>query len=417
MPRHRDQALRDAQQLERSRAAPWTIGAIRRQLDYGFRWLRFEPALEREFEHDLNRSARANRIALLAMAALTILLAPVFDTVVFDLPVAANTKIRLVQYAGMLPVLVLAIVACARGVSARLAEAIMTIQFVAIVAGLMGVRVLLMEQGVDFPVEFTAVGFVGIVALGRVRSRIIIPVGVLTALLVIAIEVWGIRPPHAAYYHLAAAGTLVLIAAYLQYTSEYSMRGAWLDQRLLELVSRRDGLTGLLNRHALESSLTVAHAHAVREGLGYGLAMIDIDQFGRYNNGYGHPAGDQTLREVAQMVESYARRPLDVCGRYGGEEFTALWIGESGDRLEAHAENLRAAVQALHMEHKRSTVGPWVTVSVGLCYVSAPDENDSLSAVLATADRLLYKAKRQGRNRVATGSFESLPRPALTGNL
>lgn len=412
MPRYRDQALEDAAQIERNRAAPWMIGAIRRQIDNGYRWLRFQPALEREFLDYLNRSGRTNRIALMAIAAITLLIAPVLDTALFSLPSGTATSVRLVQYAWMLPVLVASIIWCCRRSASRATEAVMIGQFIAVSGGLIVNRILLNRNGVDFPVEFVGVGLIGIVALGRMRGWLMIPVGIGLAVVVLLVELLVIQPPGPAYYHLAASGTLALMAGYIQYATEHGLRASWLDRRLLELISRRDGLTGLFNRHALESALTVAHAHAVREGLGYAVAMIDIDQFGRYNNAYGHPAGDQALREVAQMLESYARRPLDVCGRYGGEEFTALWIDENEDRVAAHAENLRAAIQALHIPHKRSTVADWLTVSIGVCYVKAPEADDSLSAVLATADRLLYDAKKSGRNRVASSVYQSLSRPA-----
>jgi len=413
MSRHRAQALENVSQMRDNRAAPWMIGALRGQIDRGFRWLRFEPALEREFFAYLNSSARMNRLALLIIAATSLLISPLLDSWLLWVPGGTPPLMWLIEYGVMQPVLVLSFLWCLLRRESCATELIMTGQFVVVSAGLVVNRVVLAHAGADFPVEFVGVGLIGMAALARVRAIIMVPVGIALSIAVLLTEVLIVSPPMAAYYHLAAAGTLGLMAAYILCASEYYLRASWLDRRLLELVSRRDGLTGLFNRHALESALTVAHAHAVRDGLGYGVAMIDIDQFGRYNNAYGHPAGDQALREAAQMIESYARRPLDVCGRYGGEEFTAFWIDESPDRIQDHAENLRAAIQALNIPHKRSKVEPVLTVSVGVCYVYAPQPDDSLSAVLATADRLLYKAKRGGRNQVCSGVYESLSRPAL----
>ncbi|MES1923942.1 GGDEF domain-containing protein [Salinisphaera sp. T31B1] len=412
MPRVRDHAIDPVERIDNVRGAPWMIGAIRRQLDRGFGWLRFEPALEREFVRYLNRSARNNRMALLAIGALTLLIAPVLDRLLFNLPTDAMTAVRLVQYVGMIPVLLGALAWCWWRPLAQATELVMAGQFVCISLGLIATRVLLNRHGVDFPIEFISVSFIGLVALGRIRAWVMIPTGAALAVGVLLAETLLVQPQRPAYYHMAAAGTLALLAGYIQYASEHFLRGSWLDRRLLQLVSRRDGLTGLFNRTALESALTVGHAHAVREGVGYGLAMIDIDEFGSYNNAYGHPVGDRSLREVAQMIESYARRPLDVCGRYGGEEFTVLWIDNDPARLAEHADNLRSAIQALHIPHKRAAASAWLTVSIGMCYVSAPEPDDSLSAVLATADRLLFEAKRGGRNQVVNGVYKTLSKPA-----
>ena len=398
-----------------NRAAPWMIGALRGQIDRGFRWLQFGSSLEREFCLYLNLSARMNRLALLLIGSVTLLVAPVFNDMLLGVAGGAEASVRLLQYGVMHPVLALSFLWCLFRSDSVATEWVMTGQFVVTTVGLLINRVVLAKVGADFPIEFVGVSLIGMAALGRVRAVIMFPVGAVLSIATVLVETLVVRPPMPAYYHLAATGTLGLMAGYILYASEYYLRAAWLDRRLLELVSRRDGITGLFNRHALESALTIAHAHAVRDGLGYGIAMIDIDEFGRYNNAYGHPAGDRALREVAQMIESYARRPLDVCGRYGGEEFTGFWIDESAERIREHADNLRAAVQALNIPHKRSKVEPVLTVSVGVCYVYAPQPDDSLSAVLATADRLLYEAKRSGRNRVRSDVYKSLSRPAQAG--
>ena len=399
-------AFEDAREIEMSQSAPETVGLIRQQLENGFGWLRFEPKLEQDFRAHNNEAGLVNRIALLAIALTVLLISPLFDTAYFGVPEAAAWWSRGLLIGLLGPVIIAALIWCACRSHSPITEYVITAQFAVVSVGLLGNHILLNRYGADFPIEFIGVGLVAVVALGRVRSWQILPVAVALVVLTLATEVWVVNSSPADYYHLAAAGVLALFAIYLQYANEYVLRRSWLDRQLLQLVARHDGLTGLLNRHALESALANAHAHAVRERNDYGLLMIDIDQFGAYNNHYGHPAGDDALRRVAAVIESHARRPLDVCGRYGGEEFVAFWIENDEHKLEAHAEALRAAVEQAAIPHATSNVAPVVTVSIGLCHVGQPQERDSLSAVFASADKLLYDAKAQGRNRVVVGHFD-----------
>lgn len=413
-----DDALADARQIERAQSAPAMMGLIRRQLDQGFIWLRFEAQLETKFRRDNDIASRLNRIVLLALTALVLLLSSFLDTAYFGVTEAAAWWSRLLLMGALMPMTLAALAWCVLRGRSQATELVLTTQFALLSLGLLANHVVLSRYGVEFPIEFVGVGLVAIVALGRLRSWIILPIGALLALLTLITEVWIVDASPAGYYHLAAAGVLALFATYLQCASDYVLRRSWLDRHLLELVARHDGLTGLLNRHALESALAQAQAHAVRERRGYGLAMIDIDQFGAYNNRYGHPAGDIALRQIAEVIEAHARRPLDVCGRYGGEEFVALWVEDDPARIEAHAEALRAAIQARAIEHAASRVVPVVTVSIGLCLVASPEPQDSLRGALATADHLLYEAKAGGRNRVTSGPFErasQTPEPAAGG--
>jgi diguanylate cyclase (GGDEF)-like protein len=406
MRRWRVDALADARQIEQAHSAPVMIGLIRKQLAHGFTSLRFAPALEKAFRAENDRAALINRIALLVIASLVLLLSPVFDTAYFGVPPEAAWWSRLLLVAGLVPVLLASIVWCVYRGASRITEFVIVGQFSVVSLGLLLNHVILSRYGADFPIEFVGVGLVAVVALGRVSSWLILPVGTALALLTLATEIWLVEASPADYYHLAAAGVLALFATYLQCASEYVLRRSWLDRQLLQLVARHDGLTGLLNRHALEAALAIAHAHAVREGRDYSLAMIDIDKFGAYNNRYGHPAGDDALRRVAEVIETHARRPLDVCGRYGGEEFVAFWIEGRPNEAEEHAEALRAAVEDAAIVHETSDVAPVVTVSIGLCHVEQPQQNDSLSAVFTCADGLLYEAKAAGRNCVKIGLFD-----------
>lgn len=397
----------NAQQTDVSKhLASGRIALIQQQLERGFVWLRFTPRLERQFKQHSNTAGRVNRVALLLIPAIVLLASPLLDTAFFGVPEAAAWWSRVLLIGTLVPILAASLWWCLRHPESPATEWVIAGQFVAVCVGLLANHVILARYGAEFPIEFVGIAFIAVTALGRVRSWLIIPALVAVAAATLGVEILLVSPDPAGYYHLAAAGVLALFSVYLQYSSDYLFRAAWLDRQLLQLIARRDGLTGLLNRHTLESTLANAHALAIREHRSYGLAMVDIDKFGAYNNRYGHPAGDQALRDVGEVIEEHARRPLDVCGRYGGEEFVTLWMDSRPARIEAHAEGLRAAIEAGAIEHAASDVAPVVTVSIGLCHVSDPQREDSLAGVLAQADELLYRAKAEGRNRVVVGHYD-----------
>jgi diguanylate cyclase (GGDEF)-like protein len=169
------------------------------------------------------------------------------------------------------------------------------------------------------------------------------------------------------------------------------------QRKELERLAMRDSLTGLANRRHFDQVFNLAYRRAVRTSEPLHLAMIDVDHFKQYNDRYGHGAGDDALREVAQVLSAIAQRPYDVAARYGGEEFVLLVSGS----VEFHAllEQLRMDVFSLTMPHEGSQTERVVTVSCGGVTIAAP-VMPSPSMILRRTDALLYQAKEQGRNRV-----------------
>jgi len=163
----------------------------------------------------------------------------------------------------------------------------------------------------------------------------------------------------------------------------------------LEQISRTDPLTGLANRRTFESELATKFEHARRYGRPLALAMIDVDLFKRINDGYGHQAGDEVLRRIAEVLRR-ATRASDCVARYGGEEL-AIIIPEA-QLLEAlqFAEKIRAAVAALTLGEG---MPPRVTVSVGVAS-SGRSAFGKPADLVRAADAALYRAKASGRNRV-----------------
>ena len=167
---------------------------------------------------------------------------------------------------------------------------------------------------------------------------------------------------------------------------------------LLERFAFRDSLTGLTNRRAFDTRAEQEWFRCWRAGLPLSVIMLDVDHFKRYNDSHGHASGDVCLQRVAQTLEKSIKRAGDLVARYGGEEFIVLLPGAAAPGALAIGDALRLAVETSGIEHRTSNVADTVTVSVGVATV-APAGPEGLAALLEAADRMLYAAKVQGRNR------------------
>jgi diguanylate cyclase (GGDEF)-like protein len=201
----------------------------------------------------------------------------------------------------------------------------------------------------------------------------------------------------------------------------------------LRRLATTDSLTGLANRRAFERALDLEWRRAARRRLPLSLALVDVDFFKRYNDCYGHPAGDQCLKAVAAALASNARRAGEMAVRYGGEEFALLLPHADIGEARRVAERISAAITALNIPHAHSATDSHVTVSIGVASMS--DEfADAINAsglaanlglasnkLVEAADKALYAAKAMGRNRICVFSaspeggaeeVELLPRAA-----
>jgi len=160
-------------------------------------------------------------------------------------------------------------------------------------------------------------------------------------------------------------------------------------------LASHDGLTGALNRRALLERLTDAVLLARERGAPLALLFLDIDHFKAINDEHGHPVGDACLKAVADRVAALLRAP-QVLGRYGGEEFVAILPGSTRERAAAIGERLRHAVEALVIDNGGAPLR--LTVSIGVSAMESPDEQPG--QLIACADRALYQAKSDGRNRI-----------------
>ncbi|WP_260960913.1 sensor domain-containing diguanylate cyclase [Pseudomonas citri] len=175
-------------------------------------------------------------------------------------------------------------------------------------------------------------------------------------------------------------------------------------QEALELIATHDSLTGLANRRLFERALDIEFGRGARQHSPLSLVMVDIDFFKRYNDTYGHVAGDHCLAQVAQVLKDCCHRKADLAVRYGGEEFAVLLPDTNLNGAMALAEQIRHRVIDKHIVHSGSSTG-YLTVSLG-CYAFVPSSLDSIEVFIQRADAALYQAKHNGRNRVAALSMQ-----------
>jgi diguanylate cyclase (GGDEF)-like protein len=169
------------------------------------------------------------------------------------------------------------------------------------------------------------------------------------------------------------------------------------QQTALERQSLTDGLTGIANRRHFDSQLLSAIAVAKRMQQPLTLIMLDVDHFKAYNDSYGHLAGDDTLKAIANTLAVTLQRQVDLVARYGGEEFVCVLPNTAPERAMRMAEQLRLQVMALTLPHHASPTLDIVTISLGVaCLQPGQDLNDKI--LLTQADKALYQAKQQGRN-------------------
>ncbi len=171
------------------------------------------------------------------------------------------------------------------------------------------------------------------------------------------------------------------------------------SRALLQKLAVTDSLTGLYNRRHFDQAIEYeAHRHLRRE-LPLSLVLLDVDHFKRYNDFYGHPAGDDCLRRVAAAIASALKRPADVAARIGGEEFACLLPETDQVGALAVAELIREAISALAIPHASSEVSDIVTASLGVASLAGSDQSGA-ARLCQLADTNLYRAKGNGRNRV-----------------
>jgi diguanylate cyclase (GGDEF)-like protein len=175
------------------------------------------------------------------------------------------------------------------------------------------------------------------------------------------------------------------------------------EHEKLARESATDGLTGITNRRHFDEVLTVEWSRAARNRTSLGLLIIDIDHFKRFNDHYGHVAGDECLRHIAQLLQTLVRRAGELVARYGGEEFVILLPGAGVAQAEDMARRCLDVLASAALPHASSPTARHVTVSIGVAQ-AIPNTSQDPRTIVNAADAAMYRAKTAGRARHALAS-------------
>ncbi|MCW8943608.1 MAG: diguanylate cyclase [Sedimenticola sp.] len=167
----------------------------------------------------------------------------------------------------------------------------------------------------------------------------------------------------------------------------------------LQQMADSDGLTGIANRRCIDEYLVRMHGHCRRYKQPLSLIMLDIDHFKAYNDTYGHLAGDSCLKKMAKVMKLCVKRPIDLAGRYGGEEFCIILPDTDQQGVLRVAKLLQNSIHKMAIPHTGSITKPFVTFSAG-CITAIPDEQTDTMTLFARADEALYIAKKNGRDQI-----------------
>ena len=360
----------------------------------GFRWLKFAPLDEREFLqfYAEENSHRARLICALALATVLVLI---------GVRIAAEGSLVMMAFESVVMVPILA----ATLFFSRTPENYRLYQFLlagsALLVGLMINSVVTRATLIGMPYYFSATIawlFITWLILGLTMRAAALTAAAISMSYVWGLFNWNIQATEA-FFEMLMLGVVNLIGGFCCYQLELTKRRSFKESRALSQLAEQDGLTGLYNRRSFDTHLDRLWRQSRREETQLTLLLIDIDHFKAYNDAYGHQAGDDALKRVAEIISLSAQRPLDIAARYGGEEFALLLYGPAGESGNQLPNRVREDIQALKIPHKASSTAPYLTVSIGVS-VMLPNAERSQAGALQMADEALYQAKEEGRNRV-----------------
>lgn len=379
------------------RADPLQASPYRRQLESGPRWLKFERPLEEPYRREsFADNVGRLRFTLGIVAALAIAMI-LLDT--FIVKAYASPAITVWRYLVLAPALLAAFLTTFLHEAWRWYPRVLLVLGPLVLTAATVLVVNVESQGNEsiFGVLVLGITFIYyLVGLGFYGALITNGVGI--AAFVVSGLVFGLMP-EVLGYQLVVLLFASVVGATLAYKLECLQRRSWLEQRMLEEMAERDGLTGIYNRRRLEMHMPAVWEQGIRDSRPVALLMIDVDSFKAYNDRYGHQAGDEALKQVAAVLASAARRPLDMAARYGGEEFVVVLFNTTHDHAVGVAERILQDVRKLGIPHAASAASDVITVSIGLAHVT-PALGRSMEGLMQIADQGVYIAKDSGGDRV-----------------
>lgn len=369
------------------------------QLARGHRMLRFEPPLEAEFRLHYRQAMRGHlRTAALVLGGMVVL-ASLFNHLFFAPPAPLDWQFDVLMLGMLAPAMLALFWLLGKPGWERMMYPLSTSIAVLGTGFFALLQLRYADAGVHYPYE----SFLFVVAYLFLLSGLRFPAALIVCLPVFAVNIVVdvlVSPTAAAIgetlYNMSAIMVISGCGGYLQ---EFTARTNFLNNRVAAHHVRHDPLTGLNNRRGFDRLFDMGWRQALREEAGMALLVLDIDHFKRFNDHYGHPAGDQCLANVSRALErAGGSRPLDFCARTGGEEFAMVLYNLDMDAARQIAQRVREEVTASPMVGGRAE-GQRVTVSIGLVHFR-PRSDLKPQAVMQRADQLLYLAKQSGRDCV-----------------
>jgi len=371
------------------------------QLRRGFRWLRFDPAIEVEYRRKLIETERLPAaicagagalvwfaFSLLDLHRITILgLWGHFDTLVW-LWIGARWSVLALLVAGAL------VIRKGRGDYGWLSWAMYTAMGLAI-----AVTAMVVHGKGGFAAENAQIVVVmaAFLPLGLPFRRALgaaLLVAIVSAFMLLFLDT-----RHGFGHSLQIVAMLLLavpVAAMGGYLREHAHRRQFLLTAILDQQAHTDPLTGLANRRSLYTHAERTVHLATKQGAAVALAIVDVDHFKRFNDSYGHGLGDLALQQVAGVLSAGLHAPLDMAARLGGEEFCLLLYDVAPEAAQARFDELLDRIRRLAIPHAAAPTG-FLTLSAGAAVLA---RHDRFNALVNRADAALYRAKHEGRDRV-----------------
>ncbi len=366
------------------------------QIERGFKSLRFEPVLEKEYLEDVGCAGLSQLRLALMIGSLYQLSFPVMDYL-FDGLGFSDPSIPM-KTAVTQPLILLMF-----GFT-YMAHFSSLLTYAGVAVGMsIGLTTLFMDSsGNTFGIQSDLTGYLlstfYIFFYLGLRFWPAVATSLALYAMFIAVGIIGPTPTNS----LVFSGVMLTFANIIGitglYNLEYSKRLSFLEEGELRFMADQDALTRIANRGAFDKHFDRTWRHCQREQLPLAVALVDIDHFKQYNDHYGHQAGDDCLINIAPIIETAAKRPLDLAARYGGEEFVVLLPGCNTAQAARIIEDVRKEVVKNMFEHVASPTAKMLTISAGVS--SAVPPGDGPEELLRLADEALYKAKAEGRNRV-----------------
>ncbi len=369
--------------------------------------LRFTGQLENQYRLNLRRQLKYPRAFLFLILALGFGASPLQEQSLFNAPEHLRGALALVAWL-VSPIAVAAAMLSFFPSSPRqLAQGVQTAAVVVIFSAAFSLRHLALTSSFQYPAAMLGIVIVAVAIFGSFSAYRLIPAMLLFYVAGIVQEVYYLNrqsvselPAYVLFYFL-------LISVAGAYTNEILRRQSWIQRRAADALARIDILTGLTNQNALNELYQTAFNQARRQKAVLAVLLLDIDHFKRLNDTHGHLAGDDALRLVGPVLAKLsAQRPLDICARFGGEEFVVVWFDVNPDALVRLATALLDAIRAIELTMPGREEPYKITASAGLTWLT-PTGESSPERVLAKADTLMYRAKDAGRDQLVLEAFEA----------